>query len=691
MKEKYGIIFGAVVLILILLFITYFQFIKTKEEVISVYGQKQKTLAHQSSLSLENFIEERIRAIEVLTDFPASRKLEQHIFISEYERTYKIVTGFEYIVYINSSGKASAGYPVNYPCPSKHGLEMRTKFLKAFNMARSHRHTEILSKNILVEGKLLLCLISPIFSFENKFQGAILGILNVKDCINTALQPVLSDSGDHAWVLNDEGLLVYHPTHEEMLLNTIFKSNSKCDKCHGDFSLEKQIVENESGFVVKENLNSQKQLVGYSQLPLRNINWIVVVSSPFDQITESINQLSQNFLIITVLMISTILFSASYINRINRKRISSQKELQFLAERAYIIKEKNEVESRYRVLVEQSPDPILLSTREKLIMMNPSFEKLFGIKTGDITNNSLAVEELLADFIIDNAKEKILKFALYGHKSTIIQMRVKNFEGKELEIETSVHRFLLNNRIVYQCILHDVTIIRKLERNRRRQEHLAMIGEMSARISHEIKNPLAGIQTGIQLLEKRISKADIKSSYFQRLRREVQRVDRIVKGLLTFARDDQLNQKIIDIKPLLQRFVTAIQPSLKKENLTLILKMEPKLPKVYIDEHKFEQVLWNIVLNASQASLANSTIIMEVNQRGQKLKIAITDHGEGIPNDILPKVFLPFFSTRTKGSGLGLAISKKIIDMHGGSLKIESTAGRGSTVIIIFPGEWSEV
>ncbi|MDZ7377231.1 MAG: ATP-binding protein, partial [candidate division KSB1 bacterium] len=228
-------------------------------------------------------------------------------------------------------------------------------------------------------------------------------------------------------------------------------------------------------------------------------------------------------------------------------------------------------------------------------------------------------------------------------------------------------------------------MLAKWERDQERQKHLAIIGAMAARIAHEIKNPLASIQTGIQLLESQLQNGEPQKSYYERLRNEIQRVDKILKGLLSYAREERLETRLMDITPLIKRFAALITPTLEKQGLVLETHIDADLPQLWLDELKMEQVLWNIMLNAAQASPPGGRITLAVNKNHGGLEIRLRDEGSGIPDSIRQKIFQPFFSTKPHGTGLGLAISQKIVELHRGKITIESKEGAGTTVVIYLP------
>ncbi|OQX95008.1 hypothetical protein B6I21_07675 [candidate division KSB1 bacterium 4572_119] len=686
MKDKTIIFTTATIIIFLLGFIAHLQYFQTKENLIQLYSEKQATLAQQAAISLKSYIKERVDAVEFLAHFPAHNNFKLSKYENEIKHTFDVVHGFQHIFYVDKNVASIIGYPKGYPCPSKQTVEIQDRFKKIFDEAVRQKKTLIFERNVLTDGKVIVCLISPIFSDENdSFVGAIIGALDVKKALYEALKPIMVHSEDHAWVINEPGYLIYHPEHEEMLVQNLFDVQEKCFECHIDFKMEKKMLSNPRGFGIKDDIKLPKQLIGYAQSELISTNWVVAISTPFEVITTSLRSEFRNFLLLLVVIIMTIVFGAFLVNRINTKHITTKQELENLKIQTALINEKNEAESRYRILVEQSPDPIFLCDRKNILMVNQSFENLFGYTEENICETNFSILELIEQSYKKDFINEIKSLIKNEKEVSTISLRMKNESGDKLEVEISLSRLLIEKQVAYQGIIHDVTKTRQLDRERAQREHLAVIGEMSARIAHEIKNPLASIQTGIQLLERQIAKDKTQISFYERLRGEIQRVDSILKGLLTYAREEHLNLKTMEIVSLIERFSDLVKPTLKKHQLNLKMQLADNLPRVKIDEQKIEQVLWNVFLNAIQASESGKNIFLNLNQINYKLVLKISDEGSGMSELQLKKIFQPFFSTRTQGSGLGLPISKKIMDKHGGSISVTSMPGKGTTFTIELP------
>ena len=686
MKDKTIIFTTATIIIFLLGFIAHLQYFQTKENLIQLYSEKQATLAQQAAISLKSYIKERVDAVEFLAHFPAHNNFKLSKYENEIKHTFDVVHGFQHIFYVDKNVASIIGYPKGYPCPSKQTVEIQDRFKKIFDEAVRQKKTLIFERNVLTDGKVIVCLISPIFSDENdSFVGAIIGALDVKKALYEALKPIMVHSEDHAWVINEPGYLIYHPEHEEMLVQNLFDVQEKCFECHIDFKMEKKMLSNPRGFGIKDDIKLPKQLIGYAQSELISTNWVVAISTPFEVITTSLRSEFRNFLLLLVMIIMTIVFGAFLVNRINTKHITTKQELENLKIQTALINEKNEAESRYRILVEQSPDPIFLCDRKNILMVNQSFENLFGYTEENICETNFSILELIEQSYKKDFINEIKSLIKNEKEVSTISLRMKNESGDKLEVEISLSRLLIEKQVAYQGIIHDVTKTRQLDRERAQREHLAVIGEMSARIAHEIKNPLASIQTGIQLLERQIAKDKTQISFYERLRGEIQRVDSILKGLLTYAREEHLNLKTMEIVSLIERFSDLVKPTLKKHQLNLKMQLADNLPRVKIDEQKIEQVLWNVFLNAIQASESGKNIFLNLNQINYKLVLKISDEGSGMSELQLKKIFQPFFSTRTQGSGLGLPISKKIMDKHGGNISVTSMPGKGTTFTIELP------
>ncbi len=219
-----------------------------------------------------------------------------------------------------------------------------------------------------------------------------------------------------------------------------------------------------------------------------------------------------------------------------------------------------------------------------------------------------------------------------------------------------------------------------------RQDRLALLGEISAGIAHEIRTPLGAIITGIRLLQKGCQGGDEQALVFELLTRETQRLERKVSEFLEYARP-----RLPNIVPTpVGRLINEVGSLLHTDhgllgNVTLQVYVDGGLCDWPLDEDQMKQALLNLCVNALQALDGRGTLWLEARAVGDRLDLLVRDDGPGIPRDILPHIFRPFYSRRAGGSGLGLAICKEIVDAHGGRISVTSVPGHATTFRISIP------
>jgi signal transduction histidine kinase len=246
------------------------------------------------------------------------------------------------------------------------------------------------------------------------------------------------------------------------------------------------------------------------------------------------------------------------------------------------------------------------------------------------------------------------------------------------------------------------SLLTKLERARRRVERyhyeqmkradrLASIGEMAAGIAHEIKNPLAGIAGVIQVLKKDMPLGDQKRAVLEEVLSQVERMDKAVRNLLSFARPPEPKMTLVDINELIGKLLDFLAPQFAKYSIMAERRLATGLPWLTLDPDLLQQALINIALNAMQAMQNGGKFIVEtrlIKPSGAGpgvVEIVFTDTGKGIAAENLTRIFNPFFTTRQQGTGLGLSITQSIIEQHAGEINVTSAVGKGATFTISFP------
>lgn len=225
----------------------------------------------------------------------------------------------------------------------------------------------------------------------------------------------------------------------------------------------------------------------------------------------------------------------------------------------------------------------------------------------------------------------------------------------------------------------------------RRADRLASIGEMAAGIAHEIKNPLAGIAGVIQVLKKDMPKTDQRRAVLDEVLSQVERMDKAVRNLLSFARPPEPRMTLVDMNDLIGRLLDFLAPQFAKYAISAERKLSPGIPWLSIDPDLMQQALLNIALNAIQAMPDGGRFIVATeaeppsNDGPGMVRITLTDTGKGISTEDMGRIFNPFFTTRQQGTGLGLSITQRIIEQHGGEITVSNSPGKGASFSITLP------
>jgi PAS domain S-box-containing protein len=229
----------------------------------------------------------------------------------------------------------------------------------------------------------------------------------------------------------------------------------------------------------------------------------------------------------------------------------------------------------------------------------------------------------------------------------------------------------------------DLTEVKRLQEQMELRERLTALGEMSAGIAHELRNPMAVISGYLSLLAK---KTDAKSQAIIRdITSEINGMNRIIADLLTFARPASLNRVNVNIKDMIEGSVAhVLQATDAGARVKTLVAVDDLV--LSVDEGLMRQAFVNLFQNAVEAMPEGGTLSIETRALdGRSLTLSVTDTGAGIPRDAIKKIFLPFFTTKDRGVGMGLALVHKIVLSHGGRVEVSSREGEGTTFTIILP------
>jgi signal transduction histidine kinase len=221
----------------------------------------------------------------------------------------------------------------------------------------------------------------------------------------------------------------------------------------------------------------------------------------------------------------------------------------------------------------------------------------------------------------------------------------------------------------------------------RRSDRLAALGQLSAGIAHEIRNPLGSIKGSIEILEEEVPVDHPKHEFVGIIKEEVARLNSLIKEFLQFARPPDPVVSLTDLNNVIDSTLTLLTRSAEDFQVEIRTILNPELPSIKLDPDQIRQVLLNVMLNSIQAMPEGGLLEIHTaaNRDSRTVTVEIKDEGVGIKKEDLNRIFDPFFSTRPEGTGLGLSVSYQLRENNGGTISVHDNQGPGVTFCIEFP------
>ncbi|MBE5107805.1 PAS domain S-box protein [Bacillus thuringiensis] len=344
-------------------------------------------------------------------------------------------------------------------------------------------------------------------------------------------------------------------------------------------------------------------------------------------------------------------------------------------------------EMKYRALIEQASDAVYVvelnenQSPTRLIEANPVACERFGYSRDELLSmpfpNIVPLDSPMVERIIEKIRE--------GQTTFTLQDEFIFPKGKAMNVEFSVRVFNLNGKKVFLSISRDITERLKTEELLRKSEKLAVVGQLSTAIAHEIKNPLTAMKGFMQLLKSMENKNT--GHYIDIVLSEIERIDSITNEFMTLAKPEALEIKTNDLNVLIKQIIILLEPQATMNCIQIITEFTSDASFILCEGNQLKQAFINILKNAIEATPMGGEILIQIKYVPDKnlVNVRFIDNGCGIEKERLPYLGEPFYSIKENGIGLGLMICYKIIEKHQGKIFIESEVGKGTIVNIDLP------
>jgi PAS domain S-box-containing protein len=349
-------------------------------------------------------------------------------------------------------------------------------------------------------------------------------------------------------------------------------------------------------------------------------------------------------------------------------------------------------------IFEAASDAILIvDQRGTIISANRKSAEMFGYPHEGLLGQPL--EMLLPER---------LRSRHIGHRSSYFQnpharpmgrgldLVARRADGTEFPVEISLSYIETEEGLRALAFVTDITERQVMERAARQADRLAALGRLSAGIAHEVNNPIGIISSRIEIMLLDAEAQPLPGTVMEDLKvlhRHAQRVARIAHGLLSFARASSVQHVAVNLNQVVEETLLLMEKDLGKRGITLHRSLVVDLPVVHGDPNALQQVLINLLTNAGDVLEVGGEISLETSRvSGDEgmARLIVRDTGPGIAPEILPRIFDPFYTTKSDGTGLGLSISYNIVREHKGTIDVESLPGKGTIFVLTFPSAGRE-
>lgn len=269
-----------------------------------------------------------------------------------------------------------------------------------------------------------------------------------------------------------------------------------------------------------------------------------------------------------------------------------------------------------------------------------------------------------------------------------VPLKVSGSDGRIRELAVSSYRIREGEEAGGGVLaLKDLDPVRAVQSLVTYSQKLAALGRLTSGVAHEVKNPLNAMRIHLELLRTRLGGARPEvGENLEVIAEEIQRLDRVVQGFLKFMRPQDLHLAPVDINALLAEVARLAAPEATQSGVEIVLDLAPDLPPVTGDAELLQQAFTNLVTNAIQAMPRGGTVTLTTRLASRGVvEVHVSDQGVGIPPEDLDKIFRLYYTTKTNGSGIGLSLVYRIVQMHDGQIEVESTVGKGTTMILALP------
>lgn len=357
--------------------------------------------------------------------------------------------------------------------------------------------------------------------------------------------------------------------------------------------------------------------------------------------------------------------------------------LRYAIRDAQLMESLDKAAVKFRSIFERAGDPFLLMDgNSKILEANPIFTKKFGLEPH---SEDSGLGYFFTDLIVDEISRMVLMEVL-GKKSELYEFEAELRIGKDTYINALIS-IVKQDSNLFQVLIKDLTAMKAKEEEELNLKKFSSTGRIARLLAHEVKNPLTTIVLSADQLQMELPEEVKKESgdLIEVIQRNCNRINQLVTQLLESTRFSELDVASHSINQLLDEALEQVNDRIEIKGFEIIKDYQAEICNIDVDSEKVKIALINLLVNAVEAMPdEGGKLLVKTYIKGKQCRVEIRDNGVGIPKENLERLFEPFFTSKPTGSGLGLTNTQNIILSHGGSIRVKSEEGMGTTFLISF-------
>jgi len=666
-----------------------------EREMAHQFNREQGLLAQQTAMGIEQYMHDITNILNLTIHIQSVADGNPEAIKIALDNAYlSLKNKVTFVFWENSQGIMTYRYPQNIlPGLEGKNFSFRTYFRVGRELGVPFVSDIITvggEQNKDIPGRFETFIISfPLKGKDGRFNGVIGCAIDLANITAHYVAPIRPSETGYAWMLDETGMILYHPNPQWVGMNLydiVMKMEKQGYSVEGLQTVRRAMELKNDGmyeftFPHYPKPKPVKKLLAFSSVHFLNRRWITVATSPYSEVIYLMSDTFRNALLLGSVSIGFVIIATLVLLRINKARATASERNKW-AERVLI------AHKRLETIFNGVPHYLaMIDSAFFMVDVNQRLCDLYGKKREEVIDRHCSL-----DF---SENERMCHLAIVeecfktGQIVTERDTRV-DIQGKPYFFDISAIPLYDNKGEVDNVVQYavDITDKKALTEKLIQAEKLAAVGQMSAHVAHEIRNPLTSVLLHSELLEDEIMEGGDKKEaqeLISVIRNEIDRLSQITEEYLSYARLPLPKKQLIDPAVEVNSVVSMLMPEIKRRNIEIEVKCSDKLPKIMIDRGQFKQLLINLIKNAEDAMPSGGSLEIALMGIKDNFVLLVKDTGYGIPQDLTRRIFDPYFTTKDNGTGLGLALVQYIAGAHDGWVDVESQKGTGSTFIFSIP------